>query len=402
MKLLNANEKGFATLLPKKTILTILLMLIILPSFVSAVYINQVLYDPAGSESTSEAIEFYNPQPHDVDISGWIIATETSGKDAVIPANSIIKAKGYYLVADTGWNSSSWRAADHEEKITMHNDNSGIALKDSNNTVIDAVGWGISSEIKNNLYEGIPANDVTEGKVLLRKNDTNNNSVDFIEATPDFSDLNSIKITVNVTNSTGNVSSAQIAEDDDSTKKGVQIRPVSGGRRKVKVVAIASDEVAATFLNQTIALNETNNNTYEGYIELDYDLSPGNYSVNIAGNKLPFEYLELLDFTVTSNKIQFSTLPGKEAVAETNAVIKNTGNVDLNLYLEANDLVFNENSIDADNLKISSDNENFGELDETFVLNPGEELSLYFSLFIPKETKLGSYHSIVSLNAEKI
>jgi len=402
MKLLNANEKGFATLLPKKTILTILLMLIILPSFVSAVYINQVLYDPAGSESTSEAIEFYNPQPHDVDISGWIIATETSGKDAVIPANSIIKAKGYYLVADEGWNSSSWRAADHKEKITMNNDNSGIALKDSNNTVIDAVGWGKPSEIKNNLYEGIPATDVKEGKVLLRKNDSNNNSVDFIEAVPDFSDLNSIKITVNVTNSTGNVSSAQIAEDDDSTKKGIQIRPVSGGKRKVKVVAIASDEVSATFLNHTIALNQTDNNTYEGYVEMDHDLSPGNYSINIAGNNLFFEYLELLDFTVTSNKIQFTTLPGRETVAKTNAVIKNTGNMDLNLYLEANDLILNENSIDAENLQISSDNENFGDLDETFVLSPGEELSLYFSLFVPEKTKLGSYYSSVSLKAEKI
>ena len=108
----------------KKHLLTFLLALIILPNFASAVYINQVLYDPEGSETSSEAIEFYNPQPHDVDISGWIIATETSLKDAVIPANSIIKAKGYYLIADTGWNSSGWRAADHEEKITMNNLNS--------------------------------------------------------------------------------------------------------------------------------------------------------------------------------------------------------------------------------------------------------------------------------------
>jgi hypothetical protein len=377
-------------------------MLIILPNFVSAVYINQVLYDPEGSETSSEAIELHNPYTSDMNIGGWIIATETSSKDAVVPANSIIKAKGYYLVADTGWNSSVWRAADHEEKITMHNDNSGIALKDANGTVIDAVGWGKSSEIKNNLYEGTPAIDVKEGKVLLRKNDTDNNSADFIEALPDFSDPNSIKIIVNVTNSTGNVSSVRLDIDDDSEKKGTQIRPVSGGRRKVRIVAVASDEVSATFLNQTIVLNHTDNNTYEGYLELEHDLSPGNYSVNVAGNELFFEYLELLDFTVTSNKIQFSTLPGRESVAKTNAVVKNTGNVDLNIYLEADDLVFEENKIGADNLQISSDNENFGDLDETFVLNPGEELSLYFSLFVPAKTRLGNYHSIVSLKGERI
>ena len=61
-----------------------------------------------------------------------------------------------------------------------------------------------------------------------------------------------------------------------------------------------------------------------------------------------------------------------------------------------------DNSIDADNIKISTDKENFGALDETFVLNPGEELSLYFSLFVPAKTQLGSYYSIVSLKAEKV
>ncbi|MBW3001827.1 lamin tail domain-containing protein [Candidatus Woesearchaeota archaeon] len=388
-----------------KTILTILLMLIILPNFVSAVYINQVFYDPETSETSSEAIELHNPSASAIDIGRWIIATETSAKDAVIPANSIIKAKGYYLVADTGWNNSKnsgWRDADHTETITMNNDNSGVALKDSNGTVIDAVGWGSASGIKNNLFEGSPAVDVKEGKVLLRKKDSNNNSADFVEAVPDFSDPDSIKIVVNVTNSTGNVSSVTLDVDDDSSKKGTQIRPVSGGKRKVRIVAVASDEVSATFLNQTIVLNNTHNDTYEGFVELEHDLSPGNYSINVAGSKLFFEYLELLDFTVTSNKIQFSTLPGKEAVAKTNAVVKNTGNVDLNLYLEANDLVFDDSKISADNLKISSDNENFGDLDETFVLNPGEELSLYFSLFVPAKTSLGNYHSIVSLKAEKI
>ena len=389
----------------KKALLFSILLLIVIPNFVSAVYINQVLYDPEGSETSSEAIELHNPSTSDVDIGSWIIATETSLKDAVIPANSIIKAKGYYLIADEGWNSSrlsSWRIADHEEKITMNNDNSGIALKDSNDTIIDSVGWGKASEIKNNLFEGTPANDVKEGKVLLRKKDSQNNSVDFVEAIPDFSDPNSIKIIVNVTNSTGNVSSVRIITDDDSGKEGTQIRPTGGGTRRVKVVASASGEVVATFLNQTIVLEETNTSTYEGYVELDYDLSPGNYSINIAGNNLFFEYLELMDFTVKSNKIQFIALPGRDTVAESSAIIKNTGNVDFNLYLEANDLLFDDNSILADNLQISTDNEDFGDLDETFVLNPGEEMNLYFSLFVPKKTKLGSYYSVVSLKAEKI
>ena len=389
-----------------KKLLTMLFMMIILPNFASAVYINQVLYDPIGSESTDEAVELYNPQPHDIDISGWIIATATSAKDAVIPASTIIKAKGYYLVADEGWNSSkpsSWRAADHEEKITMNNDDSGVALKNANGTVIDAVGWGNPAKIKQDyLYEGTPAVDVKEGNVLLRIQDTDNNSVDFIESAPDFSDPNAIKIIVNVTNSTGNVSSARIDADDDANKKGIQIRPVSGGKRNVRIVAVASDGVIVTFLNQTIEMNDTGNDTYEGFLELDHTLSPGNYSVNVNGNRLFFEYLELMDFTVTSNKIQFVALLGKETAAEASTVIKNTGNICLNLYLQADDFFFGSEKIPASNLKISNDNEDFWDLDETFVLRPGEELSMYFSLFVPQKTMLGTYRSSISVKAERV
>ena len=378
-----------------------------MPKLVSAVYINQVLYDPSGSEITGEAIEFYNPSSTDVDISGWIIATETSQKDAVIPANSIIKANGYFLLADEGWNTtnSSWRNADYEEKITMNNDNSGIALKDANETVIDAVGWGNASGISNNLYEGTPAKDVSEGKVFLRIKDTCNNIDDFIEADPDFSDHNSLRINVNVTenDSTSPVSSVKIELDDDSGKEGTQIKPVSGGKKQVKIIVVAPNGAAATFLNQTIELDKVDENTYEGILELDSSLAPGNYTVDINGGQeqIEFEYLALMDFRVQANKISFKAVPGKEAITEKSAVIKNTGNVELSLVFGSSDLKSGNYSISSDNLKISTDKNNFYELSEGIIVKPGEEANLYFSLFVPKGTKTGSYSSIVTLKAEK-
>jgi hypothetical protein len=389
----------------KTSILKILFIILMLPKFASAVYINQVLYDPSGSESTTEAIELYNPASFDVDISGWIIATETSMKDAVIPANSILPAKGHYLIADQGWNSSkdsAWRTADHEEKITMNNDNSGIALTLSNGTFVDAVGWGSSAEIKNNLYEGSPASDVKEGKVLLRNQDTDDNSNDFTEAVPDFSDPNSIKITVNVTdsNNTSPVSGITI-EDDDSGKEGIQINPVGGGKKRVKLVAVAPGGVTASFLGQPIEFNNTGNDTYEGYLELDCSLTPGNYTVNINQDQINFEYLSLLDLRVQANKVSFNALPGRETITSTPSIITNTGNVEFTLTFESNDLHNGDNSISSDNLKISTDNEDFYELGEGITIAPGEEIELYFSLFIPADTELGSYSTIITLIAEE-
>ncbi|MEM4263280.1 MAG: lamin tail domain-containing protein [Candidatus Woesearchaeota archaeon] len=378
-----------------------------MPKLVSAVYISQVLYDPSSSEITGEAIEFYNPLNTDVDISGWVIATETSQRDAVIPANSIIRANGYFLLADEGWNTtnSSWRNADYEEKITMNNDNSGIALKDANGTIIDAVGWGNASGISNNLYEGTPTIDVSEGKVLLRIKDTNNNIEDFIEADPDFSDPNAIRVSVNVSDnsSAGEVSSARIMIDDDSGEEGTQIKPVSGGKKQVKIVVVAPNGATATFLNQTIEFDEVDENTYEGFLLLDSSLAPGKYKIDIndGQEQIEFEYLPLKDFRIKANKISFNAVPGKETITEQAVRIKNTGNVELSFAFESSGLKSGNSSISSDNLKISRDKNNFYELGEGIIIKPGEEANLYFSLFVPKGTKKGSYSSIVSLKVEE-
>ena len=52
-------------------------------------------------------------------------------------------------------------------------------------TIIDAVGWGNSSNIDTSLYEGNPSKIAKEGNSLKRLNleiDINNNSADFSES----------------------------------------------------------------------------------------------------------------------------------------------------------------------------------------------------------------------------
>jgi len=164
-------------------------MLCMVPLASADVVVHQVLYDPVSKESGGEAVELLNTGPETVDISGWLVATESSASDATIPQNTRLAPGEPYLIADRGWNESrddpSWRAADHEEPITLSNGDGGVALVASGST-IDAIGWGDKEGIEEGLAEGTPAAKVQAGSALLRVQDTAENSEDVIEAAPDF------------------------------------------------------------------------------------------------------------------------------------------------------------------------------------------------------------------------
>ena len=167
----------------------LLLFLLLIPLASASIVINQVLYDPIATESGGEAVELRNTGSLAVDISGWVIATESSDVDATIPNGAILQPGSTYLIADEGWDANkddkSWRSADYEEKITLGNSDSGVALL-ANGTVIDAVGWGDVEGIEGSLYDGSPAVLVASGRSLLRTQDTNDNSEDFTESIADF------------------------------------------------------------------------------------------------------------------------------------------------------------------------------------------------------------------------
>lgn len=182
---------------------SIILLLCVVPFVNAQVVISQVLYDPIGTESGGEAVELLNNGDLPVDISGWVIASESSAKDATIPDGSVLAPGVSFLIADEGWNDNkdeeSWRSADYEEKLTLGNSGSGIALLDASGSVVDAVGWGDEEEIDSGLFEGSPALEVKAGMVLLRVKDTGDNSVDFAEALPDFQEGIAVPVSADVT-----------------------------------------------------------------------------------------------------------------------------------------------------------------------------------------------------------
>ncbi len=179
----------------------LLLMVLLSPAVSAGVVISQVLYDPVGTESGGEAIELRNDGSVAEDISGWVIATESSSTDAVIPENTVLQPGQTFLIADKNWDDSKdnpeWRSADYEETITLGNKDSGIALI-SDGEVIDAVGWGDSTNIEGGLYEGSPAAMASPGKALLRTQDSDDNFEDFVVADADFQPGIAVPITADV------------------------------------------------------------------------------------------------------------------------------------------------------------------------------------------------------------
>lgn len=156
------------------------------------VVISQVLYDPVGTESGGEALELKNAGGSPVDVSGWVIASQSSQKDAVLPKGAIIEPGASYLIADSGWSekkdNAEWRAADHEETLTLGNSDSFVALMNVE-TVVDRVIWGAPDEV----MDGVEGSNVKPGMALLRVGN------EVFESSPDFREGFLIPLTADVT-----------------------------------------------------------------------------------------------------------------------------------------------------------------------------------------------------------
>ncbi len=426
----------------------------------SSVIISHVLYDPAGTESGGEAVELYNPAAFSVNMSGWVLATETSPTDATLPQDAVICSGCYYLVADANWSNakdnSSWPNADYEEAITLANTDAGVALKDSNGTILDAVGWGNPANIGTSLFEGTPHSGSGNAGSLLRLIsagsyvDTNNNSGDFYGTTPNFHNSSfsvnaaangeaEIKITIVVT---GSAPIAQLVSitDDDSFLAGSQVSPVPGGNRTVAVEAVVSDangvadtaSVIAGFnaVNFTMAKKADINATAAVYLasfNLSSSFPSGNYSISITATDnsqlsstvtASFEYMTLVSLDVDINSLVFFASPGsayESATAGsqnstlTNITVGNAGNVLLDFDVSATNFTSGSTVIESSRLgysfggdysnPTSAGNFSNSRTRKDVNLAPGSKTGLGLRLSVPVATSPGNYSGIISLVA---
>ena len=447
----------------KKSMLFVLILSISLTVFASDnIVINQVLYDPMDTESGGEAVELYNPTNSSIDISGYILRTETSEADATISGGTIIQAYSYYLIADSGWSGSrdnlSWPEADHEEAITMTNTDSGIAIVDLTDAIIDAVGWGDSAGIESGLYEGTPAESISPGYSLKRVlEDTDNNSLDFAASLPEFhnsqyqADENEseqeenatmLTLQLNITSSAPVINEISISPDDNPDQEYTQILPLPGQVKELTLsIEITDDDGIETLQNinaivrhpdgfsQDVILINTQNlssitGIYEGIFEQWFYFENGDYSVEITASDYTastianqvFEVLELtavsLDtayITFSDSKLgDFSTVEGDELFGTDKLTLMNTGNTVIDLGIYGSDLQDGDKHIAVNNIMFSFDNDfsssqsgilsNELQIRET-ALQPEEYsyVPISFRLYVPTTTLPGSYASAINL-----
>jgi hypothetical protein len=418
-------------------------------SAAATIEIRQILYDPLGTENGGEAVQLYNNGSEDIDIGGWVIASEASPTDATLPEGSIIAADGYFLIADSGWqaarDNSSWPDAEYEETLNFYNTNSGIALKNSNGAIIDAVGWGDASQINAGLYEGTPASQVAEGNSLLRQQHSGNNAVDFAETTADFGagsadGASQLEINLSVEDSAQNatitIESVELSPDENENVSGAQVNPVAGKKKNLTISAKVSGNnatVTAQLIGTTINLQkkqEINSTTalYEGVFGLNFTLPPSNYTIELnaaaqneqATSTVSFDWLALTAFELDSSALKLNVQPGaNSALAGDNdfstkdkPTIRNIGNTIINIAFASPGFVNGNIStkISAANIKASLDNSGSfnSTLSKTLAstlrtiaakLQPGETRALSFSVYAPKTSKLGSYRGNITMAA---
>jgi len=442
----------------------VLLLLVVLAQTTSAhVLISEVIANPINTESGGEAVELYNPNDYEMNISGYVIATSNSEADATIPENTFMPAYSFYLVADIGWSEEkdnmSWPDADHEETLTLKNTDSGVALK-LGDDIIDAAGWGNASEP---LFEGEPLANPQQGQSFERKPGMlwpeNGNHVDTDDNTDDFlvrevpepqnslspvegtisSGNNTITLHVLVYDSLPAVVSFVIP-DDDPTVPGVQVNPNPGGIREVEVDALIDKknpyinitEVSITVKDVTLVLtNHDLNNTYslyKGSFTMKYYDEPGDYPVEIkvvnsnsavVTDNAVFTYMGLTAMEVDISSLLSSVVPGSSVQiigdqnmsTDNSTTVRNIGNVPMDIQIRGNDLVSGENVIEISSIDYTFFENDFsnmlaGSLSNSFQTEPinlgfGPYMTneLSFRINIPLDAAQGSYSGDVSIIA---
>lgn len=328
-----------------KNIFVILAVMLLSLVIVDAVLINQVYYDPV-QETGSEAIELYNPESRSINITNYIIKTSSSDKDATL--KGVIPPYGYFLVADSGWSekrdNTSWTKADYEESITLGNKDSGVAIlnNDKNNTLIDAVGWGITD-----IKSGISTSAVKEGKSLLRVSTTGNNSKDFLESSPKFRSKNSTLISSRSSLQNQDYSNiSYFIKIKNSPPKGfLEITP----GKNLKITARVSDPNGLKdiqelkIISKNLDINETFDDVSENNtINTDNKIGIHNISLKVKDSENEFSTSRIfsLNNLVSYNVYSENNLEAfPDNITETSVVLENTGTKSLSFYMKANSSV---------------------------------------------------------------
>ncbi len=150
------------------------------------VVINEVLYDPDGSDSGHEFVELMNCGASGLLLTGWVLETGNGANPDDWTVEWIggdldyLDPGGIFLIGE----SDVVPAPDYETPLDLQNGPDAARLTDGLQ-VVDLVGWG--EPLFQGYYEGSPAEDAASGYSLARIPDCYDhdaNSLDFSSSVP--------------------------------------------------------------------------------------------------------------------------------------------------------------------------------------------------------------------------
>jgi predicted secreted protein len=132
--------------------MAILVLMSMLPAMVSAqsdVKINEIMYNPPGTDADLEWIELYNNDTTAINITGWkFYEADTNHRLTLVQGSMIIPVTGYAIIAD---NATAFLNEHPECKCTvtdstfsLRNSDEYIALKNATSDLVDEVTYNAS------------------------------------------------------------------------------------------------------------------------------------------------------------------------------------------------------------------------------------------------------------------
>jgi len=153
----------------------------------------------AGTTSTDEFVELYNPTGSDVDLSNWQLTRKTqSGTQTILVStlSGTIKSHGFYLATSSTYDGSTSADVLYSTDETISSNNTVLLYSDAGLTLIDKVGFGTavdkevatetnpetgtSRERRANSSSTIASMSTGADMLLGNPEDTDNNADDFL------------------------------------------------------------------------------------------------------------------------------------------------------------------------------------------------------------------------------
>ncbi len=394
----------------------------------NAVIINEIMYDPEGTDTGREWIELYNNNDFDVNISEWkLFEAGVNHKLTIFQGNDILTKNDYLVIADNPVkfleDYSNFTRTIVESSFSLSNTGEIICMKDNNLQLIDCVDYSSKLFANGNgktiefsgtewmesiVYYGTPG---TENSVFLQYPEINQNSM---------------QIYANVLSGGIEIKNITVSPDYYE-EEGFQIMPNPGTEKDITISALVLNNgegnissVSVLFKNATFEMTKIQDlNGYEYIYQINlsmnfYDVS-GIYEILLkaesssskANKTAEFEYLKLMAIELNSNEINFgSLLKGKNSSASDPIIISNIGNVFSDIEMNVRAFTNGESFLGIENFYYKTEDSDFISFSESSFMagidlecNEESSKSLEFKLYIPENTKSGNYSSSLAITA---